>query len=64
MLAAVVDRFVYLGIGLGIVLAFIGTKMLLSGLYPIGIELSLFIVAAILSCSIIFSLLMPGKKQK
>jgi tellurite resistance protein TerC len=64
MLAAVVDRFVYLGTGLGIVLAFIGVKMLLSDLYPIGIESSLLIVAAILSCSIIFSLLMPGKKQK
>jgi tellurite resistance protein TerC len=64
LLAAVMDRFVYLGTGLGIVLAFIGLKMLLSDLYPIGIEHSLLIVAAILFCSIVFSLLIPGNKRK
>jgi tellurite resistance protein TerC len=64
LLAAVVERFVYLGTGLGIVLAFIGSKMLLSDLVPIGIEPSLLIVAAILICSIIFSLLIPGSKRK
>jgi tellurite resistance protein TerC len=63
MLAAVVDRFVYLGTGLGIVLAFIGIKMMMSDLYPISIELSLIVVAMILAGSILLSLFMPGKKQ-
>ena len=48
LLSAVVNRFCYLGMGLGIVLAFIGLKMLLSGIYAIPIGLSLAIVAAIL----------------
>ena len=40
-LAAVVSRFAYLGTGLGIVLVFIGIKMLISGFYEIPIALSL-----------------------
>jgi tellurite resistance protein TerC len=62
LLSAVVNRFVYLGMGLGIVLTFIGLKMLLSGIYVIPIGLSLAIVAAILIGSVIFSLLFPPKK--
>ncbi len=64
LLAAVVDRFVYLGTGLGIVLSFIGVKMLLGDLYPISIEISLSIVGAILACSVLFSLIMPAKRPK
>lgn len=56
VLAAVIDRFVYLGPGLGVVLMFIGAKMLLSGIVPIGIEVSLSVVAAILAISIALSL--------
>jgi tellurite resistance protein TerC len=63
LLAAVVDRFVYLGTGLGIVLSFIGLKMLLGDLYPIRIEYSLLIVAAILAGSVVLSLLWPGKRR-
>ena len=63
LLSAVVNRFVYLGMGLGIVLAFIGLKMLLSGIYAIPIGLSLAIVAAILIGSIVISLLFPPKKR-
>jgi tellurite resistance protein TerC len=63
LLSAVVNRFVYLGMGLGIVLAFIGLKMLVSGIYAIPIGLSLAIVAAILIGSIILSLLFPPKKH-
>jgi tellurite resistance protein TerC len=64
LLAAVVDRFVYLGMGLGIVLMFIGAKMLLSYVYPISIEVSLLIVAAILISSVLVSLIIPGKPHK
>ncbi len=61
LLAAVVDRFVYLGAGLGIVLSFIGVKMVLSDVYPLGIEISLLVVAVILTGSVILSLIKPPK---
>jgi tellurite resistance protein TerC len=64
LLAAVINRFAYLGIGLGIVLMFIGTKMLVSGYYQIPITLSLGIVASILAGSVILSLLMPSCLSK
>lgn len=61
VLAAVIDRFVYLGAGLGVVLMFIGAKMLLSGILAIGIEVSLSVVAAVLAISIALSLFKSGK---
>jgi tellurite resistance protein TerC len=64
VLAAVVDRFVYLGTGLGIVLSFIGVKMLLGDIYPIGIETSLLVVAAILACAVVLSLVRPPRARK
>jgi tellurite resistance protein TerC len=64
LLAAVVDRFVYLGMGLGIILMFVGAKMLLGGVFPIDIRVSLIVVAAILSGSILLSLLHSGKGRK
>jgi len=64
LLAAVINRFAYLGIGLGIVLMFIGAKMLVSGYYPIPIALSLGIVATILVGSVIISLLIPPRLSK
>jgi tellurite resistance protein TerC len=63
LLAAVVQRFVYLGTGLGIVLMFIGIKMLISGFYAIPIGLSLAVVAAILAGATLLSILLPPKKQ-
>lgn len=63
LLSAVVQRFVYLGTGLGIVLIFIGFKMLGSRLYHIGIVWSLGIVAAILAGSVLLSLLFPPKNK-
>jgi len=62
LLSAVVRRFAYLGTGLGLVLAFIGLKMLVSGFYPIPIGISLSVVAAILAGSIVLSLLFPRNK--
>jgi tellurite resistance protein TerC len=89
LLATVVRRFAYLGTGLGIVLMFIGVKMLIpllvklinlcggfygmlvgakmlkplisgKGIIPIG--LSLAIVASILACAILCSIIWPPKK--
>lgn len=61
LLATVINRFVYLGKGLGIVLMFIGVKMLLGKYYPLRIEASLAIVAGIIVGSIMLSLLWPPK---
>jgi tellurite resistance protein TerC len=61
LLAAVIKRFAYLGTGLGLVLIFIGTKMLISGFLQFPIVWSLSIVAAILACSIALSVLFPPK---
>jgi tellurite resistance protein TerC len=62
LLAAVIRRFAYLGTGLGIVLMFIGIKMLISGFYSIPIGFSLAIVATILTGAAILSLLFKPKQ--
>jgi tellurite resistance protein TerC len=63
LLAAVIDRFVYLGRGLGIVLGFIGGKMLIGDFFKISIGFSLGAVVTILAGSILLSLLLPPGKQ-
>jgi tellurite resistance protein TerC len=63
LLAAVINRFAYLGTGLGIVLMFIGAKMLLSRFYEIPIGLSLGIVALILAGSVFISIFHPPQKS-
>jgi tellurite resistance protein TerC len=63
LLAAVIKRFAYLGMGLGLVLVFIGIKMLISGFFQIPIVWSLSIVASILTCSIILSVFFPPKNS-
>lgn len=62
LLAAVVRRFTYLGAGLGIVLIFIGIKMLISDIYHIPIGWSLVVVALILGGSIALSLIRSPRK--
>ena len=57
LLADVVQRFHYLQVGLALVLVFVGTKMLLTDLYPIPITASLGVVAALLGASVLASLL-------
>jgi len=59
LLAAVVDRFVYLKYGLALVLAFIGVKMLIVDFYEIPTVISLlvitFLIAGAITGSLIFS---------
>ncbi len=62
LLAAVVNRFAYLGTGLGVVLMFVGAKMMLTDVYKIPIAVSLGVVAAILAVSVGASLLWPPRK--
>jgi tellurite resistance protein TerC len=54
-----VTRFAYLHYGLGLVLAFIGAKMLASGWYDLPVAWSLGVVVALLAGSIVLSLLKP-----
>ncbi|MEY4483383.1 MAG: hypothetical protein RL693_835 [Verrucomicrobiota bacterium] len=61
-LAGVMDKFHYLKIGLGVVLAFVGVKMLLGHTpYKIDTLVSLGVIVAVLAASMIASLLRPKK---
>ncbi|MDP9204027.1 MAG: TerC family protein [Gemmatimonadota bacterium] len=59
LLASVVDKFVYLKLGLSLVLIFIGGKMLLEPFVHIPIVGSLGVVAAVLGASVLASLRWP-----
>ena len=59
LLASVVDKFVYLKLGLSLVLIFIGGKMLLEPFMHIPIVGSLGVVGAVLGASILASLRWP-----
>ncbi len=61
-LAGVLDRFHYLKYGLGLVLAFVGVKMLIAEIYHFPITVSLTVIAALLTGSVIFSLVRPRAK--
>ncbi|CAB5030218.1 unannotated protein [freshwater metagenome] len=54
--AGAMGRFVYLKIGLAVILVFVGIKMLISDLYHIPIGLSLGFIALALTVSIVASL--------
>jgi tellurite resistance protein TerC len=61
LLAGMLGAFRFLKVGLGLVLAFVGVKMLLSGRLEIPIPVSLGIIAALLLLSVIASLVFPGR---
>ena len=61
-LAGVLDKFHYLKIGLGVVLTFVGVKMLLGHTaYKIDTLVSLGVIVSVLATTIIVSLLRPKK---
>jgi len=61
-LAGVMDKFHYLKIGLGVVLAFVGVKMLLAhSAYKIDTLVSLGVIVLILATSVVWSLAKPRK---
>jgi tellurite resistance protein TerC len=63
-LAGVMDKFHYLKIGLGVVLSFVGVKMLLGHTaWKIDTLTSLGVIIAVLATSIIVSLLRPRKAE-
>lgn len=63
LLAGLMHKFQYLGIGLGLVLAFIGAKMLLHDWLHITTGWSLGIVLGVLTASIVASLLNPAPPE-
>jgi tellurite resistance protein TerC len=63
VLAAVIKRFAYLGTGVGIILVFIGIKMLLHDLYEVPISVSLMFLAFILAASVLISILHPPRRE-
>ena len=56
LLAGVVDKFHYLKLGLSVVLVFVGIKMLIVDIYKIPVGLSLGVIFAVLTVSIVASL--------
>ncbi|HMG12673.1 MAG TPA: TerC family protein [Gemmatimonadaceae bacterium] len=64
LLAGVVDKFVYLKLGLSIVLIFIGAKMLLEAFFHIPIIAALGVVGVVLGTSIVASMKWPGAGTK
>ncbi|HEX7182618.1 MAG TPA: TerC family protein [Thermoanaerobaculia bacterium] len=63
LLAGLMHKFRYLGFGLGLVLVFVGAKMLLHDWIPIPITWSLGIVLLILTAAIVISLLRPAPPE-
>jgi len=61
-LAGVMDKFHYLKIGLGVVLTFVGVKMLLAHTkWAIDTHISLGVIVLVLATSVVMSLLRPKK---
>ena len=63
LLAGVIHKFHFLKLGLSVVLAFVGAKMLLTDLYKIPIGISLGVIALVLAVSVIASLMFPKEAE-
>jgi tellurite resistance protein TerC len=64
LIAGLMTQFHYLAYGLGLVLAFVGAKMLLQSWYPIPVEVSLGVVLAILAAAVAASLLFKPRPPR
>ncbi|HSF44296.1 MAG TPA: TerC family protein [Thermoanaerobaculia bacterium] len=64
LLAGLMHKFRYLSVGLGLVLVFIGVKMLIHGWVEIPIVVSLGVVAFLLGGSVLLSLLRPAPPEE
>jgi len=63
LLADILDYFRYLGIGLAVVLLFIGVKMVAEPWWHVSVKLSLAVVAGVLLLTMLISLLAGPRKQ-
>jgi len=61
LLAHVVDMFRYLKVGVSVILAFVGTKMILTDLVEIPLHLSLGVIIGTLALAVIASVAVDGK---
>jgi len=61
LLADFMNRFHYLGHGLGVVLSFIGVKMVGSAWFKIPIGISLVVIVGVLGASVLLSFLFPPR---
>ncbi len=59
-LAGMMEKFHYLKVGLGLVLSFVGVKMLIADVYKLPIVASLVVIASLLGASIVASILRPA----
>ena len=64
LLAAVVQRFVYLKTGLAIILAFVGGKMVAQKWVHVSTGISLAIITGVLAITIGWSILWPPKPKE
>ena len=64
LLADVVQRFHLLKIGLGVVLMFVGAKMLLEDVYEVPVGMSLLVIALVIGGSIVLSILFPARAKE
>jgi tellurite resistance protein TerC len=62
MLAGAMHRFIYLKVGLSVVLVFVGVKMLSDEFYHMSIWISLGVIAAVLTTAIVASLIVTGRR--
>jgi len=63
LLAGMAERFHLLVYGLAAVLIFIGTKMLIAGVFHIPVVLSLLVVAGLITVSVVASLMIPPPRE-
>ncbi|HEY3497208.1 MAG TPA: TerC family protein [Polyangiaceae bacterium] len=63
VLSGMMSRFHYLGTGLAVILIFIGAKMVGSPFYHLKSTHSLAVIAAVLTASVVFSLLRKPKEE-
>ena len=63
LIEGLVAKLRFLKIGVALILAFIGVKILIKGLYEIPVAVSLGVLASVLAVSAIASLLIPPAKQ-
>jgi tellurite resistance protein TerC len=64
LLAGMAGRFRYLNVGLGVILGFVGVKMLISNVYHIPLGLSLGVIALALAVSVFASLVADRRDRE
>jgi tellurite resistance protein TerC len=64
LLADVVTRFHLLKVGLGIVLVFVGSKMLLEDVWEVPVGVSLAVIALVIGGSVVLSILFPREAKE